>query len=66
LNDDIPDEQGITYSPMKYIMDTRGGLELYGNKPSAFVRVEKSQNYEGWLLVLTNTHPQEFKVMFTY
>lgn len=30
------------------------------------MKVEKSKNFEGWLLLLTNYQPQEFKVAASY
>jgi hypothetical protein len=64
--EDIPDEQGIGYSPMKYVMGVKAILEPKNYPPSSFVKVEKSQYHEGWLLLLTCTSPPEYKVLYTH
>lgn len=57
---DIPDEDTIAYSPDKYVLGNIKDIQIY--KPSVFMKVEKSQSYEGWLLLQADSKGIEFKV----
>lgn len=58
--DEVPDEQGIAYSPDRYMLSP--GRDKHAYRPSNYLKLDKQNNFEGWLLLQTDPEGREFKV----